>query len=48
MCGFCNVWVCVCVGYILCACVYYLSIFIDCVCLYVGFVMRVCISASLL
>jgi len=22
MCGFCNVWVCVCVGFVMCACVY--------------------------
>jgi len=32
MCGFCNVWVCVCVGFVMCVCV--------CVC--VGFVMCVC------
>ena len=22
MCGFCNVWVCVCVGFVMCGCVY--------------------------
>jgi len=22
MCGFCNVWVCVCVGFVICGCVY--------------------------
>ena len=31
MCGFCNVWVCACVGFVMCACA--------CVC--VGFVMCV-------
>ena len=34
MCGFCHVWVCVCVGFVMCVCV--------CVC--VGFVMCVCVS----
>ena len=24
MCGFCNVWVCVCVGFVVCGCVYVL------------------------
>jgi hypothetical protein len=31
VCGFCNVWVCVCVGFVMCGCVY--------VCVCVGFVM---------
>jgi len=22
MCGFCNVWMCVCVGFVMCGCVY--------------------------
>jgi hypothetical protein len=22
MCGFCNVWLCVCVGFVMCGCVY--------------------------
>jgi len=33
MCGFCNVWVCVCVGFVMCGCVYVW------VCVCVGFVM---------
>jgi len=24
MCGFCNVWVCVCVGFVMCGCLYVL------------------------
>jgi hypothetical protein len=34
MCGFCNVWVCVCVGFVMwvCACVG----FVMCGCVYVG------------
>jgi hypothetical protein len=36
MCVFCNVWVCVCVGFVMCGCVYV------CVCVCVGFVMCVC------
>jgi len=24
VCGFCNVWVCVCVGFVMCGCVYVL------------------------
>ena len=32
MCGFCNVWVCVCVGFVMCVCVG----FVTCVCVCVG------------
>jgi len=35
ICGFCNVWVCVCVGFVICGCV--------CVCGWVGFVMCGCV-----
>ena len=37
MCGFCNVWVCVCVGFVMFVCVYVW------VCVCVGFVMFVCV-----
>jgi len=53
MCGFCNVWVCVCMGFVICECVYvwllYLVGFIMCgfckvwVCVCVGFVMCGCV-----
>jgi len=33
MCGFCNVWLCVCVGFIMCGCV--CLGFVMCGCLYV-------------
>ena len=36
MCGFCNVWVSVCVGFVMCGCVYVR------VCVCVGFVMCGC------
>jgi hypothetical protein len=38
ICGFCNVWVCVYVGFVMCVCV--------CVC--VGFVMFVCVCVWVL
>ena len=41
MCGFRNVWVCVCVGFVMCGCVYvWVSYVWLCVC--VGFVMCGC------
>ena len=45
MCGFSNVWVCVCVGFVMCGCVYVL--FCDvCVCM-CGFCnVRVCICVG--
>ena len=35
MCGFCNVWVCVCVGFVMCGCVYvgYCNVSV-CVCVF--------------
>ena len=39
MCGFCNDWVCVCVGFVICGCVYVWV----CVCVCVGFVMCGCV-----
>ena len=46
MCGcvyvwLCNVWVCVCVGFVMCGCVY--VGFIMCGCAYVGFVISGCV-----
>ena len=38
MCGFCNVWVCECVGFVICVCVCCNM----CVCVCVGFVMCRC------
>jgi len=40
MCGFCNVWVCVCVGFVMCGCFDNMFICIYCVlyCLYCVFV----------
>jgi len=35
MCGFCNEWVCVCVGFVKCVCV--------CVCVCMGFVICGCV-----
>jgi len=32
MCGFCNVWVCVCVGFVLCGCVCFVMCGCVCVC----------------
>jgi hypothetical protein len=26
MCGFCNMWVCVCVGFVICGCVYVMDV----------------------
>ena len=37
MCGFCKVWVCVCVGFVMCECVY-VWVFKVWVCVCVGFV----------
>ena len=33
MCGFCDVWVCVCVGFVMCVCV--CVTFVTCVCVFV-------------
>ena len=38
MCGFCNVWVCVCVGFVMCGCVYVWVLYVW-VCICVGFEM---------
>ena len=35
MCGFCNVWVCVCVGFVMCGCVCGGGLMCGCVCVYV-------------
>jgi hypothetical protein len=43
MCGFCNVWGCVCVGFVMCGCVYsYVWVCNVWVCVRVGFVMCGC------
>jgi len=34
MCGVCNVWMCVCVGFLICGCVYVWG-FVMCRCVYV-------------
>ena len=56
MCGFCNVWVCVCAGFVMCGCVYVRVL--QCVgvcmcgfcnvwvCVCVGFVMRWCVCVG--
>ena len=41
MCGFCNVWVCVCMGFVMCACVCGFCKVRVCLC--VDFVMCVCV-----
>jgi hypothetical protein len=46
MCGFCNIWVCVCVGFVMCGCFGNMCTCIYCVlyCLYCVFVLvRLCI-----
>ena len=47
VCGFCDVWVCVCVGFVMCGCVYVrvcMCGFCDVwVCVCVGFVMCGCV-----
>ena len=40
--GFCNVWLCVCVGFVMCGCVYVCGFRIVWVFVCVGFVMCVC------
>ena len=36
MCGFCNVWVCISEGFVVCVCVFvYVWVFNVCVCMYV-------------
>ena len=35
MCGLCNVWVCVCVGFVMCGCVHVCVGFVMCGCVYV-------------
>ena len=39
MCGFCNVWVCVCVGFVMCGCVCMCGFYNVWVCVCVGFIM---------
>src|SRR5215469_11330650 len=48
MCGFCNVWVCVCVGFVMCVCVCVCVGFVmcGCVCVCVGFVMCGCVCVG--
>ena len=44
ICGFCNVWLCVCVGFVMCGCEF--GVFSNvcvCVCVCVGFVMCACV-----
>ena len=45
MCGVCNVWVCVCVDFVMCGCVYvgFVMRGCVCVCVCVGFVMCGCV-----
>ena len=43
MCGFCDVWVCVCVGFVMCECVCMCGFFNVWVCVCVGFVMCECV-----
>jgi len=45
MCGFCNVWMCVCVGFVMCG--FHNVCVCVCVCVYVGFVMCVCVCVCL-
>ena len=40
MCGFCNVWVCVCVDFVMCGCVCVGFVMCGCMC---GFVMCGCV-----
>jgi hypothetical protein len=42
VCGFCNVWVCVRVGFVMCGCVCVCVGFVMCGCVCVGFVMCGC------
>ena len=43
MCGFCDVWVSVCVGFVMCGCVYVCGFCNVWVCVCVGFVMCGCL-----
>ena len=43
MCGFCNVWVCVCVGFVMCGCVCVCMGFVMCGCVCMGFVLCGCV-----
>jgi len=43
MCGFCNVWVCVCVDFVMCGCVFKCGFCNVWVCVCVGFVMCGCV-----
>ena len=43
MCGFCNVWLCVCVGFVMCGCVYVWVLYFEGMCVCVGFVMCGCV-----
>jgi hypothetical protein len=44
VCGFCNVWVCVCVGFVMCGCVCVCGFFNVWVCVRVGFY-NVCVTS---
>jgi hypothetical protein len=44
MCGFCNVWVCVCVGFVMCGCVCIYGFCNVWVCVYMGLVMCGCFN----
>ena len=43
MCGFCNEWECVCVGFVMCGCVCMCGFCNVCACVCVGFVMCGCV-----
>ena len=43
VCGFCNVWLCVCVGFVMCGCVCVCGFCNVWVCVCMGFVMCVCV-----
>jgi len=48
MCGFCNVWVCVCVGFVICVGVGLCGFCNVWVCVCVGFVMCGCVYVGVL
>jgi len=48
VCGFCNVWLCVCVGFVMCGCVYVCGFCNVWLCVFVGFVMRGCMCVWVL
>jgi len=48
MCGNCNVWVCVCVSFLMCGCVYVCGFCNVWMCVCVGFVMGGCVNVWVL